>query len=155
VGSGFSVLSFGGVTGFVEDLLVLIGVSYDEWVMVKSAEVQGAFDVVSWSDSVSNGLNQYFRSFTTIANFKFLQLDSGWVERLENSSSQYYQLDVFGAASILQPTYFSYAKTKDAKILVGGTIDSFHSTVVSGIGASDGTINPEVGEEKSGRDMCR
>jgi hypothetical protein len=110
-------------------------ITYDEWIAAKSLYTSSFFSTLVWASLEGVGYNMYLDYNYREGTFSFLQRQSGQILHQEDTTSDFFQLDVFGTVAVLQPIYYKYKVIKNEKVVTIGNPDGYFpeiKTVVSG-----------------------
>lgn len=147
VSASFYFYAGGEESGLLKEIISSYGVAKTENLYSKGSTSAGGFDIFLVSSECAGSVPNVLAGVSVSAVFKILQFDSGFVRREYNTFSDYFSLDVFGTFSVVHPEYFFGVAEKESKIVVEDDTEATYSTVASGIGVPDGTINPQEDED--------
>ena len=110
-----------------------------DWVALKSLVLSSnANSIVVWSNSIAGNTYAYLEADAIVGRQNFLQLDSGWILRGEEVTSDYFVYDIFSMAVILQPYMLMPKISTLYTIASSGPVESSHWQIIE---PYKGTIN--------------
>jgi hypothetical protein len=142
-----------GDSGLIKEIVRSVDIDKVEFIAVKSI-TKSPFDafVEVLLDSVGDSFNQLIRDASVSCVQKLIQHDSGYVLRADNTTSDYFHLDVFGYTSVVQPFYYVPKLSTVLKIVsiddVLGNYNQIYDIFKLGV------TNPSSGLEDNPTSIC-
>jgi hypothetical protein len=146
------IATMGSILGYVSLVKNAFELSNTEFIVSKDISSTSSFGFYAFENAINEVQIAYAALSYKVGTQGVLLFDSGFIKRREEAYSEYFQLDVYSTATLIQPYYFSM-KTQSVYNVVSVSSPTSTATELKDVTKGE-TSNPSFYNEDNPVDIC-